>query len=40
MGDLRKKRTLVRPRLDRKVILIWVFYKWDRGHGLDWSSLG
>jgi len=36
----KEKRTLVRPRIDRRVILIWIFNKWDGGHGLDWSSLG
>jgi len=26
--------------VDGKIILRWIFRKWDGGHGLDWSGSG
>jgi hypothetical protein len=31
------KRPLRKPRIDRRIILQWIFRKWD-GHGLDCSG--
>jgi len=28
------------PSVDGKIILRWIFRKWDVGHGLDLSGLG
>jgi hypothetical protein len=36
--NLRKK--LGRPRVDGRIILRWIFRKWDGGHGLDIAGLG
>jgi hypothetical protein len=39
--NLRKKRPLVRPSLDGKIILRWIFRKWDVGlwTGLSWLRI-
>jgi hypothetical protein len=34
-GNLMERDHLEDPSIDGKIILIWVFRKWDGGHGLD-----
>jgi hypothetical protein len=34
-GNLRKRAHLEDPGIDRRIILIWIFRKWDGG-GTDW----
>jgi hypothetical protein len=38
LGKPKEKRPLGRPCLDGKVILNWIFKKWDGGHKLDTPS--
>ena len=37
-GDLRKRYHFEDLGLGGKVILKWIFKKWDGRHGLDWSG--
>ena len=37
-GNLRGKRPLERPDLGRRIILGWIYRKWDEG-GTDWLYL-
>jgi hypothetical protein len=34
-GNLRKRDHLEDRRVDGRIILRWIFRKWDRGYGLD-----
>jgi hypothetical protein len=34
-GNLRGRYHLVDLGVDRRIILRWIFRKWDRGHGLN-----
>jgi len=35
LGNLMEIDHLENPVVDRMLILIWIFRKWNRGHGLD-----
>jgi len=35
VGKPEGKRHLVDPGVDRRIILRWIFRKWDGGHGLN-----
>jgi hypothetical protein len=35
VGDLREGNHLGDPGIDGRIILKWIFKKWDGGHGLD-----
>jgi len=39
-GNLRERDHLGDPDLDGKIILRWIFRKWNGEHGLDLSGLG
>jgi hypothetical protein len=39
-GNLKERVHLGDLALDGMVILIWIFRKWDAGHGLDRSGSG
>jgi len=34
-GDLKERGHMQDLRVDARIILKWIFKKWDRGHGLD-----
>jgi hypothetical protein len=34
-GDLREGDHLEDPRIDGRIIIKWIFKKWDGGHGLE-----
>jgi hypothetical protein len=35
VGKLERKNQLEDPGVDGRIILRWIFRKWDAGHGLD-----
>jgi hypothetical protein len=37
-GNVRKRDHLVDPGIDGRIILRWIFMKWDVGYGLDLSG--
>jgi len=37
-GNLRERGRLGDPRIDGRIILRWIFRKWDVG-GMDWTQL-
>jgi hypothetical protein len=39
-GNLREKDHLENPRVEGRIILRWIFRKWDVGYGLDRSGPG
>jgi hypothetical protein len=39
-GNLRKRDYLEDLGISGKIILRWIFRKWDGGNGLDWSGAG
>jgi hypothetical protein len=39
-GNLREGDHLEDPDIDGRIILRWIFRKWDVGHGLDHSGSG
>jgi hypothetical protein len=36
---LRERDHLEYPSVDRRIILRWIFRKWDGGGGMDWIDL-
>ena len=40
VGKPEGKRPLWRPSIDGRIILIWIFSKWDVGYGLDQAGSG
>jgi hypothetical protein len=39
-GNLREEGLLENPGVDRRIILKWIFEKWDEGYGLDRNGSG
>jgi hypothetical protein len=39
-GNLRERDHLGEPGVDGKIILRWIFRKWDVGYGLDGAGSG
>ena len=39
-GNLRERDNLENSGINWRMILKWIFKKWDRGHGLDSSGSG
>jgi len=39
-GELRESDLLENPGIDERIILRWIFRKWDGGRGLDQSDSG
>jgi hypothetical protein len=39
-GNLRDRDQLEDPGLDGRIILRWIFRKWDVGHGLNGAGPG
>jgi len=37
-GKLTERHHLKDSGIDGRIILKWIFRKWDKGHGLDWSG--
>jgi hypothetical protein len=35
VGNLRERDHWIEPGVDGRIILRWIFRKWDVGHGLD-----
>ena len=39
LGNLRKRDHLGDPGIDGRIILSWIFRKWDEGGDMDWIEL-
>jgi len=37
-GNLREREHLEDTGVDGRIILRWIFRRWDRMHGLEWSD--
>jgi hypothetical protein len=40
LGNPNEKNHLENPGVDGRIILRWIYKKWDEGHGLDLSGSG
>jgi hypothetical protein len=40
LENLKERDHLEEPGVDGRIVLRWIFRKWNEGYGLDWSGSG